>query len=71
MTLNYVMNEYKHICIYILLHEPQFSTVTPLTALTFRVSLHDRATLDSPVFGQAFIKLTKSYKPRIILAKIR
>ena len=63
------MKGYKHTCIYSLLHEPQFGTVTPITVLKFRVTLHDFATLDFPVFGQVFLKLTKFFQPRIILAK--
>jgi len=65
------MNGYKLTCIYILLHEPQFSTLTPLTAAIFRVSFHDCVTLDFPVFGQVFLELTKSFQPRVILAKRR
>jgi len=47
--------------IYMLLHKPGHSTVTPLMALTS--SLHDRVKLDFPVFCDAFLKLRKLCKP--------
>ena len=48
-----------HLHIYIYLHEPEFSTVTPVMTLVSIVSLHDLANLNFSVFCEVFLKLRR------------
>ena len=63
------MNTNIHIILYLCMSLNLVLLV--LTALIFRVSLHDFAALVFPVFCEMFFKLTKFFQLRIILAKRR
>jgi hypothetical protein len=51
------------ITIYILLYEPEFSTMTPLMALASRVSLYDLINLNFSVFREVYLKWRKFCQP--------
>jgi len=52
-------NEDKRTCIYTLMHEPLFSTVTPPMTLISRVSPHDITSLNFSTYCAELPKLRK------------
>jgi hypothetical protein len=49
--------------IYVFLHEPEFSTLTPLMAVISGVSIPDLVNLNCYVFCELFLKLRKFFQP--------
>ena len=60
---------YKHVCIYILLLEPEFSTVTRHMAVTARVGLRGGISVTLSVFCKVFLKLRTLCRPDDNVAK--
>jgi hypothetical protein len=57
------VNEAKHTRIYRILHEPEFGIVAHLKSVTYRFRLNDLVNLNSSVFYEVLLKISKLFQP--------